>query len=323
MCVVGAALLSVGLTVSPAEARDWNPTVTTTRRSAAPDTRFSIAVMPDTQQEVLKPADTRFIDRNRWLVANRDNLDLRFVTHTGDVVNWDTPDHAQTIVASKAMVPLEQAHIPYSLSIGNHDTQATTVGGGARDLDHTPEQQRDTHVFNAYFTAARYGAVGGAFEAGKVDNIYSTFSAGQREWLVLNLELWPRTAAVNWARSVVAAHPDANVIVATHSYLNPNGTIYSGADYGDNSPQYLYDHLIKVYPNVRMVFSGHAGVAGKRTDVGVHGNKIVSYLQTLHSNTTNPVRLVEIDTATGSLSTRIYGPKGNVTFPQYDDQQSG
>jgi hypothetical protein len=279
--------------------------------------------MPDTQQEVLKSDDTRFVGRTRWLVANERALDLRFVTHVGDVVNWDTPDHAQTIVASKGMVPLEQAHIPYSLSIGNHDTQATTVGGGARDLDNTPAQQRDTHVFNAYFTAARYGAVEGAFEQGKVDNIYSTFSAGQRDWLVLNLELWPRTSVVDWARTVVASHPDANVIVATHSYLNGNGSIYSGSDYGDNSPQYLYDRLIKVYPNIRMVFSGHTGTAGKRTDVGVHGNKIVSYLQTFHSNTTNPVRLVEIDTAKGTLSTRIYGPYGNVSFPDYTDQQSG
>ena len=66
----------------------------------------------------------------------------------------------------------------------------------------------------------------GYFEAGKVDNTYSRFDAGGRHWLVLNLELWPRTAVVAWAQPVVASHPDDNVIVATHSYLTASGAIY-------------------------------------------------------------------------------------------------
>jgi hypothetical protein len=220
------------------------------------------------------------------------------------------------------MRPLEAARIPYSLSIGNHDTQATGVGGGARDPDKTPAQQRDTSVFNSFFTAARYGAVKGAFEPGKVDNIYSTFSADGTRWLVLNLELWPRVAVVSWARSVVASHPDDNVIIATHSYLTAGGGIYTGHDYGDTSGQYLFDHLVKVYPNVKLVFSGHTGLGGQRTDVGVHGNKIVSYLQTFHSRLSNPVRLVQIDTAEGTIHTRIYVPSDSVTWDAYSDVQT-
>jgi hypothetical protein len=286
------------------------------------DAKFSIAVMPDTQLEVHKLSDTRFRERSQWLVDHRSELDLRFVTHTGDVVDWDTPDHFQTTMASEALRPLEQAGIPYSLSIGNHDTQATGVGGSARDPAHTHEQQRDTSTFNAFFTASRYGAVRGAFETGKVDNVYSTFTAAGDDWLVLNLELWPRIGVVTWAKQVVATHPNTNVIVATHSYLTSTYGIYSGHDYGDTSPQYLFDNLVKVYPNIKLVFSGHVGIAGSRTDVGIHGNKIVSYLQTFHSPETNPVRLVEIDTATNSLSTRIYAPRTNDRYPQYVDRES-
>jgi len=72
-----------------------------------------------------------------------------------------------------------------------------------------------------------------------------------------------------------------------------------------------------------MVFSGHAGIAGERVDVGVHGNKIVSYLQTFHSRTTNPVRLVEVNTATGTIATRIYAPRDRATYPQFADDQRG
>ena len=77
------------------------------------------------------------------------------------MVNWDTPDHSQYVIARNAMRPLETAGIPYSLAIGNHDTQATGVGGSARDPAHTRELVRDTTVFNQYFTAGQYGAVSG------------------------------------------------------------------------------------------------------------------------------------------------------------------
>lgn len=294
---------------APAPAPAPDPT------SPSGDTKFSFAVYPDTQQEVGR--DSRFVNRANWLVENKSELDLRFVTHVGDVVNWDTPDHDQYEVASKAMVPLERAKIPYSLAIGNHDTQATGPGGSARDPRNTRALQRDTTTFNQYFNADRYGAVSGAFEKGKVDNVYSLYEAGDAKWMVLVLELWPRQSAVDWAKAQVAAHPDHNVVVVTHSYLNGGGGIAQGAEYGDTSPQELYDQLISRYANIRLVFSGHVGQAQDRVDTGVHGNKIYSFLTSFHSNTTNPTRLVEVDTEADSLRTWIYAPWTDVTSNQY------
>ena len=288
------------------------------------DTKFSIAVMPDTQQETGR--DGRFLNRTTWLAAHSgaNDLDLRFVTHTGDVVNWDTPDHLQYQVASAAMVPLQLAGIPYSLSIGNHDSQATGPGGAARDSHNTRALMRDTSTFNSFFTARRYGDVDGAFEAGKVDNIWSEFKAGGASWMVLNLELWPRVEVVNWARQVVADHPNDNVLVVTHSYLEGNLQISQNSEYGATSPQYLFDHLISQYANIKMVFSGHVGVAGSRVDTGVNGNKIYSFLAAIHSNTTNPVRILTIDTGAGKVSTTIVAPWNNArTWKKYDQTFSG
>ncbi len=60
----------------------------------------------------------------------------------------------------------------------------------------------------------------------------------------------------------MAAHPDENVIVLTHSYLEADGSIsQSNGGYGATSPQYLYDNLIKVYPNIKFVLSGHVGIS--------------------------------------------------------------
>ncbi|MGC5287533.1 metallophosphoesterase [Micromonospora sp. DT231] len=292
-----------------------------TAAADATDTKFSFAVLPDTQQEVINSSDTRFLNRTNWLVRNRSALDLRFVTSSGDVVNWDTPDHAQYVTARSAMRPIENAAIPYALALGNHDTQAPGVGGPVRDP--ARELIRDTTVFNQYFTVSQYRAVKGQFEAGKVDNSYSTFEAGGAQWLVLTLELWPRVAAVNWARNVVAANPRHNVIVVTHDYIDGNGAIEQSAGFGATSPQYLFDNLVKQYANIRFVFSGHTGIAGNRVDTGVNGNKIYSFLQTFHSNSTNPVRLVEIDTAANSLRTWIYAPHTNRSFTEYDRSFSG
>ncbi|SCL13710.1 3',5'-cyclic AMP phosphodiesterase CpdA [Micromonospora nigra] len=278
----------------------------------AVDSRFAFAVVPDTQEEVLAAGDGRFRQRIDWLVANREALDLRFATHSGDVVNYDTPDHVQYVRARDALRPLEAAEIPYTLAVGNHDTQAAGPDGSRR----SPARRllRDTTVFNRYFTAARFGAVRGQFEAGKIDNAYATYQAGGVRWLVLTLELWPRPAAVAWAGAVVAAHPRHNVVVVTHHYLEEDGTIGQSAGYGATSPQYLYDHLVSRYPNIRLVFSGHTGSATQRVDVGVHGNRIHSFLQTFHSRRTNPVRLVEVDTARDTLRTWIYAPHTDETL---------
>ena len=71
-----------------------------------------------------------------------------------------------------------------------------------------------------------------------------------------------------------------------------------------------------------MVLSGHVGQAAVRTDTGVTGNKVVSFLQTFHS-TTNPVRLVEIDTATGTVTSRVYAPQTDTSYPEYSTSTSG
>ena len=102
-------------TPTPTVANKWQPVVTYHGRRHIPDTVFSFAVIPDTQREVHEASDTRFRERTQWLVDHRRDLRLRFVTHTGDVVDWDTTDHAQTSRASDALRRLEQA-LPQLLS---------------------------------------------------------------------------------------------------------------------------------------------------------------------------------------------------------------
>lgn len=285
------------------------------------DTKFTVAVIPDTQNESGASA-TRFANRVSWLVKNKSSLDLRYALQVGDLTNWGDADPAQFTKMGNEIKPLE-AVVPWAGAVGNHDTGAVCVGGSACPGVSANVGVRDTSAFNATFPPSRFPRLGGTFEAGKTDNSYQTFSAGGVDWLVLTLELWPRAAAVQWAQGVVASHPDHNVIVQTHAYLESNGSIsQSQGGYGSTSPQFLYDNLIKRYPNIKLVLSGHVGDAAVRTDTGVEGNKIVSMLQTFHSPT-NPVRLVEIDTAAGTMTSRIYAPGTNTEYPQFSTSTSG
>jgi hypothetical protein len=121
----------------------------------------------------------------------------------------------------------------------------------------------------------------------------------------------------------VEAHPNHNVIVVTHSYLEADGSIgTNNGGYGDTTPKYLFDHLIKAYPNIKMVLSGHVGDSAVRTDTGTAGNKIVSLLQCFHSQT-NPVRIVKIDTAAGSVTSSVYAPQTKTSYPEFATSTSG
>lgn len=285
---------------------------------------FSIAVAPDTQREFYSASTQLFDQRMDWLVEQTDDQDIRFITQTGDLVDWGGApgkDQYMYIHASEGLEALDDADSNYLLTIGNHDTGVVCEGGSACPGVNASEAIRDTTVFNQHFPSERQGiALTQEFEQGKVDNAYKLFDAEGVKWMALTLEMNPRAAAVAWAEQVVAAHPDHNVIITSHYMLNSNGTIStSNSGYGATSPRYVYDNLVLKYANVRMVFSGHVGTAAHRSDVGVNGNKVISMVGTLHESNFNPTRLVEIDVNAGTVEARITAnnSKNGQPIPSY------
>ena len=179
------------------------------------DPVFSFAVYPDTQEEVYSNHNGRFRQRSQWLVDQRREFDLRFMVHSGDIVNWDTPDHGQYQTARDAFVPLENAGIPYSLSPGNHDTAAVCTGGSACDPHGLRACSGTRPPTTGTFTASRSTARA-AYERGKRDNSYQIYTAGGVGWLVLNLEIWPRDRSSELGPASRCLPPEHNVIVVTH-----------------------------------------------------------------------------------------------------------
>lgn len=277
---------------------------------------FTLAILPDPQEEVLVDDDTRLANRFEWLVAHRADLNLACLLAVGDLMNWDTPEHDQYERASAAVQILDDAALPYAFCLGNRDTWVRRVTpdcpSGRAAAEEAPRDLRNTATYNRYFPVGRFPLVRGTFEPQKIDNAWHTFSAGGLDWLVVNLESWPRRAAIRWARGIVEAHPHHNAILITHSFYGPRaeGMIISGHNevYGECSGQDMFDDLVSPCATLRLVFSGHTGSHDYRTDTGAAGQTVHGFLQAYHHKETNPVRLLTIDPAAGTIASTVYCP---------------
>lgn len=273
--------------------------------------KFTIPVLPDTQGEVGDKPEM-LISQLKWIVDKKDSLNIPFVLHVGDIVNFDNHGHWQT--ASDCFKILDDAKMPYVLCLGNHDTEAVGVNTGSAASNvpgATHLNLRKTTKFNTYFPVSRLMGQKGRFEEGKSDNAYYTFKAGGLDWLIVSLEFCARREPVDWAGKVVAEHPNHNVIILTHYHLNGNGDIAErNAGYGDLSPYEIYDMLIKKHPNILMVLSGHTGNSTWRNDRGDNGNRIYQILTDYqHENFGDGyIRLLEINPERRFLSGKVYSP---------------
>lgn len=281
---------------------------------------FTIALLPDTQNYSEKYPDI-FRGQTAWVADKKNNI--TFVLQQGDITNdnsreqWEVAKEAFSIMDGK---------VPYSFVLGNHDI-------GTNGWTDT----RNTELFNQYLPYDKYKRMpnfGGAFEEGKMDNIWHTFRAGGYRWLVLCLEFGPRNAVLEWANEIVKKHPKHKVIINTHAYMYSDETRMSakrdhkwlpqgygiGKDTGPdqvNDGEAIWEKLVSKHKNIVFVFSGHVLNDGVGTLVskGVHGNDVYQMLANFQSGVEGSenggngyLRLLTIDPVGGSISVKTYSP---------------
>ena len=270
--------------------------------------KFTIPVFPDPQSEVDERMDM-FESQVDWIVKNKEKLNMPIVLCVGDLANFDNFTHWDK--ASQQFEKFDKIRLPYALTLGNHDTEAVGEYNGSAAPGNTNQNLRKTFKFNSFFPTSRFIAQRGRYEAGKSDNAYYTFRTGNTYWLVLTLEFCPRQGAINWANDVVKAYHEYNVIVLTHYHLSGKGEIVqNNAGYGDFSPQFVFDHFLKLHPNIRFVVSGHVMKSAFRVDEGVHHNKIYQILQNYQNedNGGGYLRLMHFDLDKGTVIAELYSP---------------
>lgn len=261
--------------------------------ASAPTSRaevFSLAVIPDTQWASQKWPDLPH-RMTEWIVENRERENIRHVLHVGDLVQlgdseteWNHINAAMSVLDGK---------VPYVVAVGNHD------------LDRLNPPQRTT-MFNRYFPVDRFRSqpgFGGGFPEGRNDSSFHTFEAGGKQWLILCLTYMPGAEEIAWGNSVVARHPQHQVILLTHSYLTHTGRDVAG--------EVLWNGLVRHHPNMSMVFCGHLSTIHFRSE-GDHGNTVCEMLfdwqNDREPDPNSYFALVTIDTEAGVISSRAYSP---------------
>ena len=279
--------------------------------------KFTIPIFPDTQRYFREAATYGILNSQvSWIIAKADSMRTPIVLHVGDVVDWDSD--SQWLAATPAMYRLNNANIPYAITVGNHDTYWSMI-------HNIPDENknaalRNTGKFNSYFPVSRFSLQKGRFENNKSDNAYYTFEAGGLKWLVVTLEFCAREVAAQWMDQTLKSFPDHNAIILTHYHLTPSGNIENIADpVGDMIVSDIFNKYIKPNKNVLMILSGHVCNSAKRTDVGSNGNVIYQILQDYQCDDNDYIRLLEIDVHNKTINAKMFSPSQKINLNDYSN----
>lgn len=206
---------------------------------------YSFVWMTDTQFYT-ESAPEVYEAMTRWISENIDDKNIKFVFHTGDVVN-QAHDSVQWEYADLAMGYLDKT-IPYSILAGNHDLT---------------DSENPYENFLLYFGRERF-----ADQEMNHNTIWyyrdgeasaQIIDTGTQDYLALALGVWPDVEMIAWADMILKEHPEIPAILTTHDYMNQDGTL---SDTGNQ----LFDELVRQNPNVHLVLCGHNHNAQYRWD---------------------------------------------------------
>ena len=277
-------------------------------------TPFTLAILPDTQIYA-ESFPHIFTAQTQWIARNRDERNIVFTLHEGDITNGNTEPQWRN--AAESMSVLDGV-VPYAIVMGNHDMGP----GGACEV-------RDSPLFNEYFPVSRFESLptfGGTFEAGKLENTYHRFEAAGTGWLIVALEYLPRDRVLQWANDVIASHPDRRVLMLTHSHVCNDATLHgSRPDHGSkpasigivsdpegaNDGQDTWRKTLRRHGNMRFVFNGHFLGSAHTVGKGSEGNAVhqmLSNYQHMDEGGGGYLRLVTCDPSSRSVSVKTYSP---------------
>jgi hypothetical protein len=199
-----------------------------------------------------------------WIVENKIPLNIQYVIHLGDITN-NNKEYAWE-VADKSFKILENKGIPYSIVYGDNDMK-------------NPDKNyydgiRHTEYLHKYFPVSRFDKPGswwsgGFFDPGKIDNYYCLFNYQEYKFLIMNLELAPRSSVLKWADTIISQNASRKVILVTHDYLDRNGDrlndlksfALDGRDkegkLKGNDAEAVFKKLVLKNSNIILVLCGH------------------------------------------------------------------
>jgi 3',5'-cyclic AMP phosphodiesterase CpdA len=269
-------------------------TITSQTASASPSPEnFTIVALPDTQY-YSESYPWIFENQTKWIVQNKDEKNIVFVAHLGDIIEYNDNDY-QWQNADNAMSILD-GKVPYGILPGNHDLS----GNGAVE-------------YEKYFPASRYEGYsywGGSYDSNYVTSLspnmnnYQLFSAGGMDFIALNLQNGAPIDVLDWADNVLDKYSDRRAIISTHMYLD-----WDGSRMGIG--ELIWENLVVPHKNVFLVLCGHIPGEAERSDNLDNRTvyQLLSDYQSYHNNGGNGwLRIMEFVPSENKICVKTYSP---------------
>ncbi|GIN71794.1 hypothetical protein J14TS2_22690 [Bacillus sp. J14TS2] len=210
------------------------------------DTQFYTEVFPELYESQVN-----------WIVDKKDELNIEYVFHTGDIVNTYNQMY-QWEFADQYMKILEDADVPYGVLAGNHDIQLRP------EIDYTN--------YYAYFGEDRFlhqPYYGGSYQNNR--GHYDLISSHGMDFIMVYMGWQPDENGIKWMNEVLAQYPDRFAVLNLHEYLNGNGE-------RSNIGERIYQDVVLPNENVKLVLGGH-----------YHGSEV------LLKNASQPIRVLSTE----------------------------
>jgi hypothetical protein len=273
-------------------------------------TPFTIVALPDTQNYVNNANNAvLFTQQTQWIADEIQTAgnprNIQFVTHLGDVVSSGSSS-TQFDRADASMSVLDGV-VEYGILPGNHDYASTG------------NKSSGTTLYVSYFGPTRFTGEPWYVAEPSGNNSYQTFTAGGYDFIHISMEWQPTVnvpfrvpSPIEWAQSVIDAHPDTPVILSTHEYVDDDPPGRSSAG------EALWNELVRRNDQVFLVLCGHFHSAGGMNDGEYHqvsyndaGRPVFEILQDYqdYPNGGNGwLRLIEFDVVNDQLKFETYSP---------------
>jgi len=203
---------------------------------------YSLALLPDTQYYTGKNSYV-FQDQVNWVIASQSRLNIKAVIGLGDIVDGGgyPVDSSGNVIGGCAVAPpsawqsqwqqaqaaiaaLNSHGIYYQPTIGNHDYDCQAD---------RPEPRSASNYFR-YFGHLALPPTAYILDpyGNRTPNFYKIIQIGSTNYMILSLELFPRSWVVSAANNLISNFAGP-VIVVTHAYLSNDG---SGPTFGASVP---------------------------------------------------------------------------------------
>lgn len=173
-----------------------------------------------------------------WLADNAEKENIRYLLHTGDVVNNRNSDGQwkNAVEAMNRLTGKRPFSSPQATTMWEHQQEITAASPLA--LVKRNRWEAD------YGKAARDST--------------ALLDAGGLSLLIVMMGYGTGDEGIAWTNSILAKYPDRYAILGVHSYMHETGVLTTLG-------KGIYQKIVVPNPNVRLVLCGHHHAAGRKS----------------------------------------------------------